>query len=148
MSIFSGPMFTRSDEGWRRSSKEGGHYNIFAATHDPEASMAALRDWFSDAESVNEMNFVLFSTSGVHGTYTTIDEIERSMRKYPDGPPNGDDWPDDYSDPEITFLIVQPRIVGMTYGLAKVRSFDDVKWIRRIQRLTAKAVAKIGKDDK
>ena len=133
-----------SGSGWRKSTKQGGHYNIYSATHDPVASITALREWFANDGSINGMNFLLFSTSGVHGSYTTIDEIAESMSRYPDGPPPDGDWPEDYTDPEITFLIVQPRLVGMTYGLAKIRHADDVAWVRRMQELTAKVVAEIG----
>ena len=141
--FFGGPAFQPVDEGWRRSSKQGGHYNIYAASADPEASIVALREWFCDDSTVNELNFILFSTSGVHGSYTTIEEIEASMSKYPTEP-DGDDWPDDYCSPEITFLVVQPRLVGMTYGLAKIRNADDVAWVKRVRDLSCKAVAKIG----
>lgn len=144
-----GPAFFPADMGWRRSSlgREGGHYNIYAACHDPLASIVGLRAWFDSDKSVNEMNFILFSTSGVHGCYTTIDEIEASMKTYPNGPPavgDDEDLPGDYTTPEITFLIVQPRLVGMTYGTATIRDADDVAWVRRMQELTAKAVAAIG----
>jgi hypothetical protein len=144
MNFFGGPAFQASDMGWRKSTKTGGHYNIYSATHDPLASIVALREWFDSDDKINEMNFILFSTSGVHGCYTTIEEIEASMAAYPDGPPDGDDWPEDYCDPEITFLIVQPRLVGMTYGLAKIRNADDVAWVKRMRALTTAAVGKIG----
>lgn len=148
--VLGGPMADRADECWRKSnwSKNGAHYNIYSARKDPEASIVALREWFHDDASVNGMNFILFSTSGVHGCYTTIEEIEASMALYPDGPPmltGDDDYPDDYTPPEITFLIVQPRIVGMTYGLAKIRNADDVAWVKRMRDLSTKAVAGIGR---
>lgn len=39
---------------------------------------AALRGMFPDAKA-DDMNFVLFSTSGVHGTYNTIEEAEKHL---------------------------------------------------------------------
>jgi hypothetical protein len=140
--VLSGPGFQPADMGWRRSSKEGGHYNIYSASHDPDAAIVGLREWFDSDDKINSLNFLLFSTSGVHGCYTTIEEIERSMKRYPDGPPEGDDCPEDYCTPEITFLIVQPRIVGMTYGNATIRDMDDVRWVKRMRKLTAAVIAK------
>ena len=42
-------------------------------------SMADLRNVFKTPDDVNDMNFVLFSTSGIHGSYITIEEIERVL---------------------------------------------------------------------
>ena len=144
MGGLSGPMFEPSEDEWRKScfGKMGGHYNVFSARCD--SAMSMLRHWFPDGKA-NEMNFVLFSTSGVHGSYRTLEEIETGLRKYPDGPPPGDEGPDDYCGDEVTFLLVQPRIVGMTYGNARV-TVEDVEWLKGLRQSSWDAACGIGKE--
>ena len=103
----SGPMFEPAEWGEFKSlfGKTGAHYNIFNAN-----GIGALKNFFPDAEA-DEMNFVLFSTSGVHGTYNTIEESERFLRGK-----LGLAVKDEEGFSEITFLIVQPRIVCLRYG--------------------------------
>lgn len=153
---FSGPMFQSRSDKWRISTtgKDGGHYNIYG-TRSPAAALAMLHDWFDKPGSINEMNFVLFSTSGVHGMYTTIEEVERDVRKH--GPHGCAKSQDDRARTdgafdcghdghlrEVTFLLVQPRIVGMTYGNVECRTLDDVKFLRRLRRESRRVFAKIG----
>ena len=94
------------------------------------------------------MNFVLFSTSGVHGMYTTIEEIEASILKYPDGPdPDGPDPDaDDYHFPEVTVLIVQPRLVCLRYGCIPV-TLADIPYLKRLRESSWCTVQKIGKGE-
>jgi hypothetical protein len=141
---FGGPMFEPSEDEWRRSvsRKEGGHYNIYGLKSSASA-MEFLKQYFPDGEA-NALNFVLFSTSGVHGTYTTLDEIEHSMKTYPNGYGDEEDTPDDYHYPEVTVLIVQPRIVGMTYGNVKINSMDDLRYLKKLRKSSWKAVLAVG----
>lgn len=92
----SGPMFDPAEDDHRKSvfGKSGGHYNVFAMK-GPDEGMVMLRQWFPEG-ACDEVNLVLFSTSGVHGSYTTIEEVAVGVKRYPDGPPDGDDWPEDY----------------------------------------------------
>jgi hypothetical protein len=114
------------------------HYSIIAS----KGGMGLLRSMFPDGEA-NEMNFVLFSTSGVHGSYTTIEEIETGIQKYGDSPEFDDEWPNDYSGNELTYLIVQPRVVSMTYGNAQV-ALADVPFLKRLRQTSFAAVLGIG----
>ena len=105
--------------------------------------MAVLREWFPGG-AANEMNFALFSTSGVHGTYTTIEEIEASLTKYGESPDFDDDaWPDDYSDNELTVLIVQPRICTVRHGLIQV-ALADVPFLKALRQSSWDIVRVIG----
>ena len=98
-----------------------GDYNIFKAID----SMGLLKSVFPDGEA-NVMNFVLFSTSGVHGTYKTIEEEEKK-------PGIG-----------VTFVIVQPRVVTMQYGVVKPRSREDFTYLKKLRNSSQKAVMNIG----
>jgi len=142
--MLGGPMFDPSRDKYRRSSygKEGGHYNIFG-TLGPELAMEMLRQYFPDG-SANGLNFVLFSTSGVHGMYTTIEEVEADIRKHGPVPPEEPEDSDVYHPREVTFLLVQPRIVGMTYGNVACRTLEDVAYLKRLRESSWTAVRTIG----
>lgn len=118
------------------------HYSIIKLNHNE--AMEQLRDMFPTGQA-NSNNFVLFSTSGVHGTYTTIEEIEHSLHSYPNGYDGGEP-PDDYCAPSLTFLIVQPRICTLWYGNAKV-TLSDIEYLKRLRQSSAEAAQKIGFPD-
>jgi len=133
MSIFSGPMAEPSESYFWKSSydKGGGHYNIFHLnTND---GMGALHNWFPGGKA-DEFNFVLFSTSGVHGSYTTIEDAELYL-KNPTLENNGND--------NLTFLIIEPRIVCLRYGNAKV-TLDDIEFLKKLRASSWEVITKIG----
>ncbi len=92
-------------------SGEGGHYSINRATD----GMGLLRSVFPDAIA-NAMNFCLFSTSGVHGTYQTIEEEEKD-------PCIG-----------VTFVIVHPRLVTLQFGNAYPETKEDFSFLKTLRR--------------
>jgi hypothetical protein len=144
--VMSGPMFEPAEDEHRKSiyDKRGGHYNIFAS-RNPDAALAMLRQWFPKGTEASEFNLVFFSTSGVHGMYTTIEEVEADIRKYGPTPPEPKDEDDeDYHPREVTFLLVQPRIVGTTYGNCACRTLDDVRYLKRLRAASWKAASRIG----
>ena len=106
----------------------------------------ALRELFPSGEA-DEMNFVLFSTSGISGSYVTIEEVEASLLKY--GPErideDADEVPDDWRYPEVTFVVVQPRILGMRYGNVRVM-LEDIPWLKLLRETSWNACAAIGRD--
>lgn len=141
--IISGPMAERKETAYYKSAsgKDGAHYNIFHM--NPETSMDALRETFPDGEC-DEMNLVLFSTSGVHGTYTTIEEVETSLKKYGEDAEFEDESPEDYYSPNITILIIHPRIVCMRYGNLNGVKLSDIQYLKKLRASSRIAMAKIG----
>lgn len=127
--MFGGPIFERNNEYFKKvvPSRDGtgAHYSVW----EIKGGMDALRQIFPDGKA-NEMNFVLFSTSGVHGSYGLIEEL------------NFDESSEDHCD-YITVLIVQPRIVCLRYGNVKVTP-DDVEWLKELRRSSMEAVSQIG----
>lgn len=123
-------MFESSDGSVFK--KQGAHYNIFCI---PESEgMKQLRQFFPDGEA-DELNFVLFSTSGVHGHYGTIEEVGVQDPDAPDEP-----GPDD-----VTFVIIHPRLVCMRYGNAKPQGPEDIAFLKKLRESSWRAVQKIGK---
>jgi len=115
------------------------HYGVFSIGKAIDG-MAYLRRIFPDDEA-NYLNFVLFSTSGVHGSYITIEEIERGMLKYGEDYVPDDDWPDDWNGRELTILLVQPRVVCLRYGNVLVESMDDINWLKRLRKSSFDAIS-------
>lgn len=72
-------------------------------------------------EGANYLNWLFLSTSGIHGSYKTLDE-----------------WTPE--SPEITMVAVCPRILHMTFGDVEV-SEDQIPILRRLVRETLEAVA-------
>ena len=121
--MLKGPMFEQDSEIFRSIHKKGGaHYNIYSTRSD--CAMGALKAFFPDAKA-DDLNFVLFSTSGVHGCYSTIEECEA----------------DDMS---VTFLIVHPRLVCMRYGNVKPETPEDWEFLKRLRDSSWEAVQTIG----
>lgn len=132
--MLSGPMFEPAKSEHWESQKRGAHYNIFAACGRDE--MTALRELFKDGEA-DELNFCLFSTSGVHGMYTTIEEVEASVI-------HGKKDEDGYGPDDVTFLVCHPRIVCMRYGNCKPKTLEDFAFLKKLRETSWKVVQQIG----
>lgn len=117
-------------KGVPNTGAEIGHYTV-SRLANPFEGMQALRYLFPDGLA-DEMNFVLFSTSGVHGTYETIEEAEK------ESDPNND----------VTFLVVQPRMVATRYGTASPITPDDFAFLKRLRQSSWDAVATIGQGER
>lgn len=119
---------------WRNLDKtrpDSAHYSVLALV-DAGGGMAALRSMFPKGKA-DELNMVLFSTSGVHGTYSTIEEVEEDMaRSEREGPS------------DVTFVIVHPRLVAMRYGCCTPETADDIAFLKRLRKSSHAALAKIG----
>ena len=78
--------------------------------------------------------FIMFSTSGVHGTYETLDEIEHIIKhgKYTDGTPYAEGEDEGRPLPDLTVLIIHPRTVVLKYGNIIVETLDEVKFLRKL----------------
>lgn len=148
--MLSGPMFepARREGAWSVSNKQGAHYNIYyldanaAGKHDAEVGMTTLRELFPNGEA-DEYNLCLFSTSGIHGTYFTIEQIEECLLKYGNDGPADDDEQDDWIGNQLTVLVVQPRIVCLRCGTVRVR-LTDVGWLKHLRETSWQEFAKIG----
>jgi hypothetical protein len=140
--VLSGPMFERDEDEYFKSvsGKSGAHYNSYYIK--PHIGMKMLRELFPDGEA-NEYNMVLFSTSGVHGTYLTIEEIESGLRKHGDDPQFNSDWPDDYHGNSLTVLIVHPRICTLRHGNVEV-TLADIPFLKKLRETSHRELAKIG----
>lgn len=140
--ITSGPMFEPAKHGYWESThnKSGGHYNSYGLAVDGmvrnDLGMDALREIFPDGKASEEC-FVLFSTSGVHGTYATIEEIEERVLAGPET------WEEGIR-PSLTFLIIHPRAVCTRHGCCEPISSDDFSFLKRLRQSSWECVLRIG----
>jgi hypothetical protein len=110
-----------------KNNKEDVYYSILKLEGD---GMEALRQMFPTA-TADYMNFVIFSTSGIHGHCGTIEEAEAEL--------NSDIRDDDEEiEPSVTFLIVKPRIVTLQYGNCRPQDQDDIDFLKELRK-TSKA---------
>ena len=126
---------------WQQSvsSSDIAHHNIFRGDM---ITVADLKEIFPDGEA-DRMNFVLFSTSGVHGSYSTIEDIEASLEKYGILNEGDEGLPDDYYGNQLTFLIVHPRIVSIKYGQVEVE-ISDMPFLKNLRKSSIEAVSRLG----
>jgi len=110
----------------------GGHYTIYA--HDEDHAMEDIKRVFPTGKA-NDMNWFIASTSGVHGTYETLDDIEEQLKN-----PNIEEYGEDYI-PTLTFQIIMPRMVCVSYGNVQVKNQDDVDYLRGLISSTVNAIA-------
>ena len=112
---------------WENVNYNKGYSSVSRIIDDTWA-MEALRLLFPNGkQDINRDNFILFSTSGVHGTYNTIEDAERY---------NG----------EVTFLVVHPRIVSLRYGNVLPQTEDDFKLLKELRQASWDIIQRIGKD--
>jgi hypothetical protein len=109
------------------------HYTI-TGVNDSSKGMVFLREAFPDGEA-NELNLVLFSTNGVHGTGNTIEDCEAWL--------TGNSDEDDVCD-SVTFLLIRPRIVHIVYGNCRPETLDDVAFLKKLRASSHRAVSLIG----
>jgi hypothetical protein len=92
-----------------------------------EQGLAALKALFPSSEA-DELNFVLFSTSGVHGSYRTLEQEQEA-------PGTG-----------VTFMVIQPRLVLTRYGVVYPKSEEDFGFLKKLRATSQEAMAHVGSD--
>lgn len=122
--------------------RDGGHYSIYAVASDGLTRELEI-GWFYDNWPTGEAdkdNLFFFSTSGVHGTYTSLEEVEFALRN-----PEiyaqwyGEEW--DGRPPAVTFSVYQPRTITVWYGNVRVNTLDDIAYLKKLRASTASVIA-------
>lgn len=102
------------------SGRENSGYCVLRLAN-ARRGMAALKAMFPTGDA-DAMNFVLFSTSGTHGSYRTLEEEEAE-------PGSG-----------VTFMVVQPRLVITRYGVAYPESEEDFALLKKLRTTSREAL--------
>lgn len=96
-----------------------------------EDGIEFLKQVFPDGQA-DELNFVLFSTSGIHGSYMTIEDVEEYMKR-----------PDSFGIGAITFIVCKPRVLSFHYCEATV-TLSDIPYLKKLRKTSHEAVSRIG----
>ena len=126
-------------------SKTAGPYTVNAATG---TSVNRIKQIFPTCKP-DELNIVLFSTSGTHGSGTTIEEYEEwfKLKNNPDFEKQKEDTKEECIatlEIGITYLIIQPRIVKVYYGVCNPASLDEIEYLKKLRDLSKVEIASIG----
>ena len=100
--------------------------------------MSFLYDFF-EREGPNDLNFILFSTSGISGSYATIEDAEAYLRE--------EDENDEYDSDnliKITFIIISPRTVTICCGNCMPIDLNDIEFLKKLRIESHSAISKIG----
>lgn len=71
----------------------------------------------------DDLNMVRFSDSGVHGTYATIEDVEKALKT------NDPEYEGEF---RVTVLVIHPRIVSMKYGHIEI-TLDDIDYLKNLR---------------
>lgn len=93
---------------------------------ETQDGMSTLRSIFPKGEA-DDYQFALFSTSGVHGHYCSIETAEEQ---------------EDVD--TVTFLIIQHRVVSTMYGNCRPESGEDFEFLKKLRDSSKEAVQAIG----
>lgn len=109
------------------------HYTLNAIRDEAELAQIIRslcgEAWFTD-DDLACMNWVFFSTSGVHGSYGNLDdeEVETARKTH-------EEYAEDEAFNEdlftITATIYKPRMITVVYGEALFRR-DEIPWLRTV----------------
>lgn len=92
-----------------------------------EEGMSVLRNIFPDGEA-DEFNLCIFSCSGVHGSYESIEDVAASL---------------DTDEPnQLTVVVFHPRTVFMHYGHINVAK-DDIPYLLKLRESSRRIFAEI-----
>lgn len=128
------------------NTDERGAYTVNRATTKTIEPIKAL----FPSTDVNEMNVVLFSTNGTHGTATTIEEFEEAFKILRGDSVGTQITVDDIEEADsvvengITYLIVQPRIVKTFYGVCIPSSLDEIEYLKKLRDSSKAVLSRIG----
>lgn len=130
----SGPIFEPAEWGVWKSihNRSGGHYNTFSCKD--EDGMEGLRGFFPKG-TADEFNLCVFSTSGVHGMYTTIEEVEAKEL----------DEDGEVIFTAVTFCIIQPRICTIRYGNCIPETPEDFAFLKGLRQSSWDEFVKLGR---
>jgi len=113
--------------------EHGGHYGIYEAF-----TMEHIKNIFPEGKA-NSLNWFVASTSGVHGTSTDLKEIEKTIKTPIDQRIEDDE---NYYPTELTFLIIMPRMVTVTYGNVEIQTQEEIDYLRGLIKSSVKEIAK------
>jgi len=112
-----------------RNRAEIAHYHVF----DGVKSIEDLKTIFPEGKA-DDLNWVFLSTSGVHGSYTTLEDLEKD--------PDYADSIDEDGNSHITVLVLHPRMCCIKFGHMKFNLKKDSAYLRGLVKSTVEEITK------
>lgn len=109
-------------------SMNTGYYNVAGTIK----TIDDLKKIFPDGEA-DDLNWCLFSTSGVHGTYLKLKDLEELTEE---AKADGEDYVG-----KLTVLVILPRIVRLEYGNISITP-EDYPYIRKLAASSVEEIKK------
>lgn len=119
-------------------------YSIYKLNHTEDGNHETeqyLREQFPNGEIAREsLTVCIFSTSGVHGCYTTIEAAERQLNH-----PRNDLYYSQYEDsvPTVTYMIIHLRSIKIIYGNIEVTA-ENLDFLKKVRASSQLFLAKMG----
>ena len=105
---------------------ESAHYSVYSLGETEKERWETLRTTFENGP--NEMNLLIGSTSGIHGSYATLDDLENPNSEYRQEMEEEGFFIND--EEAFTVLVIQPRLCSLMYGTIGIHSKEDFNWLR------------------
>lgn len=96
-------------------------------------SIEDLKTLFGEEPKADTLNWFVASTSGVHGTYTTLDQIEQAWDIT-------DTENENYVGSYITVEVILPRMVRLIYGDIELKSKEQIAYLRKLVKSSIEAI--------
>ena len=110
------------------TDRRSAHYNVYSLGSTEKERWETLHKVFENGP--NEMNLLIGSTSGIHGSYVTLDDLENPNSEYRQEMEEEGFFIDD--EEAFTVLLIQPRLCSLMYGTIGIHSKEDFNWLRQI----------------
>jgi hypothetical protein len=129
----------------RKSETIGNHYRVarLKGLSANENGTEALRATFPEGKA-DDRNFVLFSTSGMHGSYQTIEDVVNLPKDYVDK------YKEEGGVHDVTFLQVQISTehgVCLRYGNCQAETPEDIQYLKELRASSHRVMKAIGIPD-
>ena len=105
------------------------HYHVF----DALKTIEDLKTIFPDGKA-DDLNWVFLSTSGIHGSYITLDDLEKDS--------DCAECIDDEGNTHITILVLHPRMCCIKFGEMKINLKNDSQYLRGLVKSTVEEITK------
>jgi len=105
------------------------HYHVF----DGLETIDDLKKIFPQGKA-DSLNWVFLSTSGIHGSYVSLDDLEKD--------PDFKEDIDEEGNANITVLVVHPRMCCIKFGQMRFNLKKDSAYLRGLVKSTVEEIEK------
>jgi hypothetical protein len=105
------------------------HYHVFEGIK----KISDLKTIFPEGKA-DDLNWAFLSTSGIHGSYISLDDLEKD--------PDCAECVDEEGNCTITVLVLHPRMCCIKFGEMKFNLKEDSAYLRGLVKSTVEEITK------